>query len=309
MSANTWIVVAGDPAIGTLIETARALGGEVTAAVVGPRAVADTIAAGGVDKVVWFGEPGQAPVEAFASAVADAVEASPGTVLGASRPGDRVLLGAVAARLQAAVLTEASSVSADGDALVVTRTIFGGIAVETVVVAGPVALVLDGGPVPTADAADGAAAGSAAPVTEVAATPLGMTVVETNASAFDEVDLGAADRVVGIGRGLKAQGDLAMIEALAGASKAEVGCSRPVAEGLNWLGKDRYIGVSGQHIAPDLYFAIGISGQLQHMVGVRGATTIVAINSDENALVFEDADYCLVGDLYQIVPALTEALR
>jgi len=309
MSANTWIVVAGDPAIGTLIETARALGGEVTAAVVGPRAVADTIAAGGVDKVLWFGEPGQAPVEAFASAVADAVEASPGTVLGASRPGDRVLLGAVAARLQAAVLTEASSVSADGDALVVTRTIFGGIAVETVVVAGPVALVLDGGPVPTADAADGAAAGSAAPVTEVAATPLGMTVVETNASAFDEVDLGAADRVVGIGRGLKAQGDLAMIEALAGASKAEVGCSRPVAEGLNWLGKDRYIGVSGQHIAPDLYFAIGISGQLQHMVGVRGATTIVAINSDQNALVFEDADYCLVGDLYQIVPALTEALR
>ena len=306
MSANTWIVVAGDPAIGTLIETARALGGEVTAAVVGPRAVADTIAAGGVDKVVWFGEPGQAPVEAFASAVADAVEASPGTVLGANRPGDRVLLGAVAARLQAAVLTEASSVSADGDALVVTRTIFGGIAVETVVVAGPVALVLDGGPVPTAD---GAAAGNAAPVTEVAATPLGMTVVETNASAFDEVDLGAADRVVGIGRGLKAQGDLAMIEALAGASKAEVGCSRPVAEGLNWLGKDRYIGVSGQHIAPDLYFAIGISGQLQHMVGVRGATTIVAINSDQNALVFEDADYCLVGDLYQIVPALTEALR
>ena len=309
MSANTWIVVAGDPAIGTLIETARALGGEVTAAVVGPRAVADTIAAGGVDKVVWFGEPGQAPVEAFASAVADAVEASPGTVLGASRPGDRVLLGAVAARLQAAVLTEASSVSADDDDLVVTRTIFGGIAVETAVVAGPVALVLDGGPVPTTDAADGAAAGSVAPVTEVAATPLGMTVVETNASAFDEVDLGAADRVVGIGRGLKAQGDLAMIEALAEASKAEVGCSRPVAEGLNWLSKDRYIGVSGQHIAPDLYFAIGISGQLQHMVGVRGATTIVAINSDQNALVFEDADYCLIGDLYQIVPALTEALR
>ena len=146
-------------------------------------------------------------------------------------------------------------------------------------------------------------------MTEVAAIPLGMTVVETNASAFDEVDLGAADRVVGIGRGLKAQGDLAMIEALAAASNAEVGCSRPVAEGLNWLGKDRYIGVSGQHIAPDLYFAIGISGQLQHMVGVRGATTIVAINSDENALVFEDADYCLVGDLYQLVPALTKALK
>jgi electron transfer flavoprotein alpha subunit len=301
VTANTWIVVAGDPAIGNLIETARALGGQVTAAVVGPRAVADTIAAGGVDKVVWLGDPGEAPVEAYASAVADAVGAADGAVLGASRPGDRVLLGAVAARLQAAVLTEASSISADGDRLVVTHTIFGGIAEETVLVAGPVALVLDGGPVP--------AATGAAPVEEVAASPLGIRVVETNASAFEQVDLGGADRVVGIGRGLKAQDDLAMIEALAGASKAEVGCSRPVAEGLNWLGKDRYIGVSGQHIAPDLYFAIGISGQLQHMVGVRGAKTIVAINSDPNALVFKEADYCLVGDLYQIVPALTEALK
>jgi electron transfer flavoprotein alpha subunit len=301
MSANTWIVVAGDPAIGTLIETARALGGQVTAAVVGPRAVADTIAAGGVDKVVWFGDPGQAPVEAYASAVADAVGAAPGAVLAASRPGDRVLLGAVAARLQAAVLTEPSSVSADGDGLVVTRTVFGGIAVETVSVTGPVALVLDGGPVP--------AATGEAPVEEVAATPLGMTVVETKDNSFELVDLGAADRVVGIGRGLKAQGDLAMIEALAAATKAEVACSRPVAEGLGWLGKDRYIGVSGQKIAPDVYFAIGISGQLQHMVGVRGAKTIVAINSDANALVFKDADYCLVGDLYKIVPALTEALK
>ena len=301
MTANTWIVVAGDPAIGNLIETARALGGQVTAAVVGPRAVADTIAAGGVDQVVWLGDPGQAPVEAYASAVADAVGAAEGAVLGASRPGDRVLLGAVAARLQAAVLTDSSSVSADGDGLVVTHTIYGGIAEETVRVAGQVALVLDGGPVP--------AASGAAPVTEVAAVLLGITVVETNASAFEQVDLGAAARVVGIGRGLRTQGDLAMIEALAGASKAEVGCSRPVAEGLNWLGKDRYIGVSGQHIAPELYFAIGISGQLQHMVGVRGAKTIVAINSDPSALVFKDADFGLVGDLYQIVPALTEALK
>jgi electron transfer flavoprotein alpha subunit len=307
VTVNTWIVVAGDPAIGNLIETARALGGQVSAAVVGPRAVADTIAAGGVDQVVWLGELGQAPVEAYASAVAEAVGAAEGAVLGASRPGDRVLLGAVAARLQATVLTEASSVSIGDDALVVTRTVFGGIAEETVVVAGPVALVLDGGPVPAAIA--GTATSGAAPVVEFAAIPLGITVVETNVSAVEEVDLGAAARVIGIGRGLKAQGDLAMIDALAGASKAEVGCSRPVAEGLNWLGKDRYIGVSGQRIVPELYIAIGISGQLQHMVGVRGAATIVAINSDPNALVFKDADYCLVGDLYQIVPALTEALK
>ncbi|MEO6142570.1 MAG: electron transfer flavoprotein subunit alpha/FixB family protein [Dermatophilaceae bacterium] len=300
MSASTWIVVAGDPAIGNLIETARSLGRQVTAAVVGPRAVADTVAAGGVDKVLWFGEPDQAPVEAFAAAAADAIEATPGVVLGASRASDRVLLGAVAARLQAPVLTAPSSVKVEGDNLVVTRSIFAGIAEETVTVAGPVVVILDGGPIPVAS--------GGAPVEEVAATTLGMTVVETHASSFEHVDLGAAPRVVGIGRGLKAQADLAMIEALAKASGSVVACSRPLAEGLDWLQKDRYIGVSGQHIAPGVYFAIGISGQLQHMVGVRGARTIVAINSDPNALVLKEADYCLVGDLYQIVPALTEAL-
>ena len=301
MSVNTWIVVAGDPAIGSLIETARSLGGSVTAAVVGPRAVADTVAASGVDKVIWFGEPGEAPVEAFAIAVADAVAAAPGIVLGAGGPSERVLLGAAAARLQAPVLTGASSVTADGDGVAVARSVFGGIADETVAVTGPVVLVLDGGAVP--------AASGTAPVEEVTAAPLGMTVVETNVSNVEQVDLGAAPRVVGIGRGLKAQGDLALIEALAGAAKAEVACSRPVAEGLDWLGKDRYIGVSGAHIAPDLYFAIGISGQLQHMVGVRGAKTIVAINTDPNAPVFKEADYGLVGDLYALVPALTEALK
>ncbi|RYV49737.1 electron transfer flavoprotein subunit alpha/FixB family protein [Pengzhenrongella frigida] len=302
MSVNTWIIVAGDPAIGNLIDTARSLGGSVSVAVVGPRAVADTVAAAGVDKVVWFGEPGAVPAEAYATVVADAVAAAtPGLVLAANRASDRVLLGATAARLQAPVLAAVSSITADGAGLVANCSVFGGIAEETVTVTGPLALLLEGGPVP--------AASTTVPVEELPATPLGITVVETKPSSFEQVDLGAAPRVVGIGRGLKTQEDLALINALADAAKAEVACSRPVAEGLDWLGKDRYIGVSGAHITPDLYFAIGISGQLQHMVGVRGAKTIVAINTDPNAPVFKEADYCLVGDLYALVPALTAALK
>lgn len=302
MSENTWIVVAGDPAIGGLIETARPLGGQLAVAVVGPRAVAETVAAGGVDKVIWFGEPGQVPVEAYATAVAEAVAAAPGVVFGARRASDRVLLGAVAARLQAPVLTGASSVTAEGDDLVVARSLFGGISVETVSVSGPVAIMLDGGPVP-------AAAGAAVSVEEIEATPLGMTVLETESTEAEQVDLGAAHRVVSVGRGLKAKADLALIAALGAAAKAEVACSRPLAEGVDWVSKERYVGLSGQHIAPEVYFAIGISGQLQHMVGVRGAHTIVAINSDANAPVFEEADYCLVGDLYKLVPAITDALK
>ena len=302
MTVNTWIVVAGDPAIGTLIATARSLGGELTAAVVGSRQVADTVAAGGVDKVVWFGEPDDAPVEAYAGAVADAIAAAPAVVLGGMGPSERVLLGAAAAKLRAPVLTGGTGVTVDGEELTVKRTVYGGIAEDTVTVSGPVVLVLDGGPVP-------AGTGTVSPIEEVAATALPMTVVITKPSEFEHADLGAAARVVGIGRGLKTKDDLVLINSLAGAADAEIACSRPLAEGLDWLGRDRYIGCSGWNLSPDVYFAVGISGQLQHMVGVRGAKTIVAINSDPNAPVFAEADYGLVGDLYQLVPAVTEALK
>jgi len=303
VSVNAWIVVGNQPTIGNLVTVARGLGGQVAAVVAGPRSVAETVAASGVDKVVWCGAPDDAPVEASAPAVADAVAADPPrVVLSGRNPAERVLLGAVAARLRTAVLTGARSVSLDGERVIVVNAVFGDIADENVAVSGPVALLLDGGPVPPAG-------GGSVPIEEVAVTPLGMKVVETRMSSFDEVDLSAAQRVIGVGRGLKAREDLAMIEELAHALRAEIACSRPVAEGLNWMGKDRYIGSSGARIAPQLYVAIGISGQLQHMVGVAGADTIVAINSDPNSAVFNQADYGLVGDLYQLVPAITAALK
>ena len=303
MSVNAWIVVGDQPAIGNLITVARSLGGPVGAVVAGPRSVAETVAASGVDKVVWCGAPDDVPAEANAPAVAETVAADPPrVVLGGRNPGERVLLGAAAARLKAAVLTGARSVSADGDGVIVVNAVFGDIAEETVAVSGPVALLLDGGSVPPAG-------GTTAPIEEITGTPLGLKVIETRTSGFDEVDLNEAHRVIGVGRGLKAQEDLALIDELAQALSAEVACSRPVAEGLNWMGKDRYIGSSGAHIAPQLYLAVGISGQLQHMVGVVGAETIVAINSDQNAAVFAQTDYGLVGDLYQLVPAIVAALK
>ena len=289
--------------IGNLITVARSLGGPVGAVAAGPRSVAETVAASGVDKVVWCGAADDVPAEANALAVAETVAADPPrVVLGGRNPGERVLLGAAAARLKAAVLTPARSVSADGDGVIVVNAVFGDIAEETVAVSGPVALLLDGGSVPPPG-------GTTAPIEEITGTPLGLKVIETRTSGFDEVDLNEAHRVIGVGRGLKAQEDLALIDELAQALSAEVACSRPVAEGLNWMGKDRYIGSSGAHIAPQLYLAVGISGQLQHMVGVVGAETIVAINSDQNAAVFAQTDYGLVGDLYQLVPAIVAALK
>jgi electron transfer flavoprotein alpha subunit len=303
MSMNAWILVGDQREVGNLVTVARSLGGPVGAVVAGSRSVAEAVARSGVDKVVWCSAPDNVPAEASAPAVADVVAADPPRVMLAGRdPGERVLLGAAAARLKAAVLTGARSVAFDGDDVVVVNAVFGDIAEETVTVSGPVALLLDGGSVPSAD-------GTGAPIEEVSAPPLGLKVIETRMHDFDEVDLNSAHRVIGVGRGLKAKEDLAMMEELAQALEAEVACSRPVAEGLNWMGKDRYIGSSGAHIAPQLYLAVGISGQLQHMVGVTGAETIVAINSDPNAAVFQQTDYGLVGDLYQLVPAITDALK
>jgi electron transfer flavoprotein alpha subunit len=256
-----------------------------------------------VDEFVWGSAPDDVPAEARAAALADAVAADPPRVILAGRnPGERVLLGAAAARLGAAVLTGPRTVSIDGDVTTVVNAVFGDIADETIAVSGPVALLLEGGSAP-------AAGGAAAPIAEVPVTPLGLKVIETRMHDFDQVDLNSAHRVIGVGRGVKAKEDLAMIEELAHALGAEVACSRPVAEGLNWMGKDRYIGSSGAHIAPQLYLAVGISGQLQHMVGVTGAETIVGINTDANAALFRQTDYGLVGDLYQLVPAITAALR
>jgi electron transfer flavoprotein alpha subunit len=303
MSVNAWIVVADQREVGNLITVARSLGGPVGAVVAGSRAVAQTVAASGVDRVVWCNAAGDVPAEACAPAVADVVAADPPrVVLGGRNPGERVLLGAAAARLGAAVLTGARSVSIDSSDVIVVNAVFGDIAEETVAVSGPVAMLLDGGPVPSAD-------GGGVPIEEVSATALPVKVIETRMHDFDQVDLNSARRVIGVGRGLKAKEDLAMVEDLAQALEAEVACSRPVAEGLNWMGKDRYIGSSGAHIAPQLYLAVGISGQLQHMVGVTGAETIAAVNSDPNAAVFQQTDYGLVGDLYQLVPAIIAALK
>ncbi|WP_145515323.1 electron transfer flavoprotein subunit alpha [Yersinia aleksiciae] len=131
---------------------------------------------------------------------------------------------------------------------------------------------------------------------------------ERRTKSLSSVDLSKAKRVVGVGRGLVAQADLSMVQDLATLLGAEVGCSRPIAEGEHWMERERYIGVSGVLLKSDLYLTLGISGQIQHMVGGNGAKTIVAINKDKNAPIFKYADYGLVGDIYKVVPALIAQL-
>ncbi len=121
------------------------------------------------------------------------------------------------------------------------------------------------------------------------------------------VDLSAAPLIVSVGRGIKEEENISIVQELADALGAELAASRPICDN-GWLPMERQVGSSGQTVAPKLYLAVGISGAIQHLVGMKGAKTIIAINKDENAPIFEVADYGVVGDLFEVVPALTKAI-
>ena len=122
------------------------------------------------------------------------------------------------------------------------------------------------------------------------------------------VDLTAAEIIVSVGRGIREQSNLPVVEDLAQAFGAELAASRPICD-AGWLPMERQVGSSGQTVAPKLYVAVGISGAIQHLVGMKGAKTIVAINKDSNAPIFEVADYGIVGDLFEVAPALAAEVR
>ncbi len=121
------------------------------------------------------------------------------------------------------------------------------------------------------------------------------------------VDLTAAEIIVSVGRGIQEKENLILVEELAAALGAELAASRPICDN-GWLPMERQVGSSGQTVAPKVYLAVGISGAIQHLVGMKGSKSIIAINKDPNAPIFEVADYGIVGDLFEVVPALTEAI-
>ena len=125
--------------------------------------------------------------------------------------------------------------------------------------------------------------------------------------AKQAVDLTQAEIIVSVGRGIKEQKNIDLAKQLADALGGELAASRPICDN-GWLPMERQVGSSGQTVSPKVYMAIGISGAIQHLVGMKGSKTVIAINKDENAPIFEVADYGVAGDLFEIVPALTKAI-
>jgi electron transfer flavoprotein alpha subunit len=140
------------------------------------------------------------------------------------------------------------------------------------------------------------------------AAAIRQTAEEPFQEATQAVDLSQAERIVAVGRGIKGQEHIALAEKLASALGAQLAASRPICDS-GWLPMERQVGSSGQTVAPKLYVALGISGAIQHVVGMKGSRTIVAINKDADAPIFEIADYGIVGDLFEIVPAMIAELE
>ena len=160
--------------------------------------------------------------------------------------------------------------------------------------------------------ADAMKTGAGAPVRKASIAIDASKIRQKPEAPFKEakqaVDLSQAERIVAVGRGIKSQEHIKLAEDLAKAMGAEIAASRPICDS-GWLPMERQVGSSGQTVAPKLYLALGISGAIQHLVGMKGSQTVVAINKDPDALIFEIADYGIVGDLFEIVPAIIDAVK
>ena len=215
---------------------------------------------------------------------------------------------ALAARLGRTLITDCVGVRDSTGGRAFTRPMFQGKLVADVIALGetPHLVSFQVG----AYRADQAARG-VAPVRVVEAVVDPSLIRQQPDAPFQEakgaVDLSQAERIVAVGRGIKSQENIALAEKLAAALGAELAASRPICD-AGWLPMERQIGSSGQTVAPKLYVAVGISGAIQHVVGMKGARTIVAINKDGDAPIFEVADYGIAGDLFDVLPALTKAL-
>jgi electron transfer flavoprotein alpha subunit len=216
----------------------------------------------------------------------------------------------LAARLRRPLITDVTGINGTGVSATFTRPMFQGKLVAEVKPAGdgPFVITFQIG----SFRADAVQKGGSAPVTKTAVTIDAAAIRQKPEPPFQEakqaVDLSQAERIVAVGRGIKSQENIAVAETLAKALGAEVAASRPICDN-GWLPMERQIGSSGQTVAPKLYVALGISGAIQHLVGMKGSRTIVAINKDADAPIFEVADYGIVGDLFELAPAITAELE
>ena len=272
------------------------------------------LAAAAVQEVVTLESAALEPYtpDGFTAALQDAIARLPAThVLLPHTYQTRDFAPKLAARMDRALVTDVTAIKRAGGETAFVRPMFQGRLTADVVPQGPAPhfVTFQIGAFRVDQVARGA---SPAPIRALEAKIDAPAIRQKPEPPFQQakqaVDLSQAERIVSVGRGIKEQANIAIAQKLAEALGAEIAASRPICD-AGWLPMERQVGSSGQTVAPKLYLALGISGAIQHLVGMKGANTIVAINKDPDAPIFEVADYGIVGDLFEIVPAIIEAVK
>jgi len=300
-------------AIAAAQQLAAANGGKPTAIVLGSgtASLAQEIAAYDLAKVIHVDDPKLADYtpDAYAAAMEQVVRAAaPQYVIMSHTYLVRDFGPQLAARFGKGMISDCIRMTSDGGSTAFTRRIFLGKLDADIVSDGetPVFVTFQSG----AFRGDQAVKGSDTAI-EAMAVDVGEVRMKPEAP-FQEVkqavDLSKAEVIVAVGRGIKSKDNIALAEKLAEALGGDLAASRPICD-AEWLPIDRQIGSSGQTVAPKLYVAIGISGAIQHLVGMKNSQTIVAINKDPEAPIFDIADYGIVGDLFEVLPVLTEEIK
>ncbi len=297
-----------------LLTFAATLGCPVAVALLGGTSAARAGAcfAHGAARVYSGDDPALAGLQAdvVAQALAQiAAQAGADVVLLGSTLRGREVAARLAQKLDAGCVTDANGLRLADGRLVATRYALGGNTLSTEVLTSEkqvIAVMPKTFAPPSPPPAPVAGEVVAAALT---LAPSPITVVARRPKASGAVNVEDADVLVCIGRGVGNADDLPAVQSLADALGGVVGCTRPISHDNHWLSEDRMVGISGKMASPRLYVGVGVSGQIQHTVGVMGAKVTVAINKDKNAPIFQMADYGIVGDLYEVVPKLTEKLQ
>ncbi|MCE5336761.1 MAG: electron transfer flavoprotein subunit alpha/FixB family protein, partial [Desulfobacteraceae bacterium] len=268
----------------------------------------DYIACGADEVLVLPALAADQPIEAYVPVLLESAKARDPDVflIGATARGKEIA-AKLAVGLNAGLCSGCSGFALDGAKLKMERMLYGGAAVQTVVCTTrpQMASVL-----PRSFDPAQPEEGRQGKITKLSTSPRSaVRVVSRAPKQRESVDITEAKVVVCVGRGVEKVEDISLARDLAQAAGGEVGCSRPIAEEMRWLPEDVYLGISGKKVKPDLYIGVGVSGQIQHVTGIRDSKVIFAINKDENAPIFEAADYGIVGDLYQVVPKLIEEIK
>lgn len=317
-TAKILIFSEGGDTLAELLTVGRALcgpsGGRVSAVAIGPKvnALAQDCLARGADEAFVVPTPEGVPTgaEELVLALLAAVRvADPDTILiGATRMGNDVV-ARLAQAMEVPCASNCMTLRRDQDGnLEIERRVYGGRFTATQVLAGrPQVASVPPSRFPKAEPVQDVR-GSIREL-EVELPQPRVRILTTSPRVRSAVDVSKAEVIVAAGRGVKKVEDLALLDTLAGALGGVLAGSRPLTGDVDWLPTDRRVGLSGQTVKPNLYMACGISGQIEHIVGMKGARTVVAINSDPKAPIHAEADYSVIGDLYEIVPAFLEAFE